>query len=90
MALLHEELEGRDSEPDSIETGLVTSTPGGVNLMEITGDDWELLQSIKRGENQEASPAADWLAECGLLVIKDDSVSLSQFAEDWLSATIPT
>jgi len=86
MLSLREELAQRTKEPRLIETGMITTATDNVNLVEITGDDWRLLQSIRDNGSTQVTPAVEWLKECGLVVIEGANVTLTQFALSWLSA----
>ncbi len=83
---LSEELKGRPNEPRLIETGLITTATDSVNLMEVSGADWELLRSIQQSESTQVTLAVEWLKECGLVIIEEGRVTLTQFALSWLSA----
>lgn len=83
---LRTDLEESLQSPVIAEHGVINVDEPAVNLIEISEDDWNLLLSINNGEKVEIDERVKWLEREGLLIIKGDSVSVSQFAASWISA----
>lgn len=84
MKTLRQELSESDHRGAPIELGALKRESDPVNLLEISDDDMETLKAINSGVHPRDDEGVKWLAECGLVETSGNSVSLTQFAKEWL------
>lgn len=74
------------ADPDIIQSASVDdSGAAGVNFVEISADDWTILQGIADGSWSGDSSKLTFLVEAGLVTLSGNDVVLTTFATAWLN-----